>query len=35
MVCPLLHAAEWGFVRIAPVILAGEAVVLVVTRKRG
>ena len=29
MVCPLLHAAEWGFVRIAPVILAGAAVVLV------
>lgn len=31
----MLHAAEWGFVRIAPVILAGAAVVLVVTRKRG
>jgi len=30
----LLHAAEWGFVRIAPVILAGAAVGLVVTRER-
>ena len=35
MVCPLLHAAEWGFVRIAPMILASAAVVLVVTRKGG
>lgn len=31
----MLHAAEWGFMRIAPMILAGAAVVLVVTRKRG
>lgn len=30
----LLHAAEWGFVRIAPVGVAGAAIALLLTRKR-
>lgn len=31
----MLHAAEWGFVRIAPVGLVGAVAGMVVTRKRG